>query len=272
MNRDNLEKELRNAGLLQIDLHGNRTAIRGALASSIVQDRKRHPSVFKYLFPVGLTAGFGLGVMFMLSLRPTENVAVADDLGTLWCTYVDTTDHDAVIWPPYSTDRANNFQKSAPGYGDSGYAIRFKGEVGRHEKKGYMGVAAFLGAPCLSGDCDGADIQKFRKIRFKMKGRLSGGELVLLISDSKRREKGSGVFVADEAGPAYEAKITDLISNDWRTVTLDLRDDFSPPSKVAGDALPDIEEVLADARQVKWHVRNGKRAVADVWIDELEFY
>jgi hypothetical protein len=272
MNRDNLEIELKKAGLLPTDLQRSRTAVRGALLDFVARDRKRKPSVLKFLFLVGLTTGFVLGVMFMVALRSSENARIADDLGTVWCTYIDTTDDDAAIWPPHSTDHANNFVKSAPGYGDVGYAIRFKGQVGRHDQNGYMGVAAFLGRPCMGGDCGGVDIHRFKKIRFKMKGRLSGGELVLLISNRKSREKASVFSVNGGSELAYEAKITDLVAEEWRIVTLDLRQDFSRPKKSAGEKLPDIEEVLADARQVKWHVRNGKRAVADVWIDELEFY
>ena len=273
MMRDHLEMELSGASLSEMEMDANRVAVRGALVGMILADKRQNLRRLRYLFPIGVAAGFALGVLFMRAAKPSEQPRVADDLGSIWCTYIDTSDADAVIWPPHSTNKKNNFVKSSPGYGDEGYAVRFKGSVGHRDKQGYMGVAATLGAPCLGTHCAaGVDIQKFSKIRFKMKGHLKGGELVLRISGDGGAPSNAAFDAIDAIADAYEATITDWVGDEWRTVTLDLRKDFAPTARIARHPTPDIEDILADARQLKWHVRNGKRAVADVWIDELEFF
>jgi hypothetical protein len=276
MNENNLEKVLREARLPEIEMRRNRAAVRAVLARMAdkpLPDRRR---LLKPFFAVGVAVGVALGAVFVLLIQDASaNQEVADNLGSTWCTYIDgPRDASDAIWPPSSIGGQNNFVKSAPGYGGKGYAIRFKGEIDAESSMGFMGIGAFLGSQCFNADCGGVTIQKYEKIRFKMKGRISGGELVLQISGREHRQEESDG--AMPCGPSatieYEADITDFVTAGWRTVTLDLRDDFKPPVVTKRAAWPSIEAVLSDARQVNWHVRKGGSASVDVWIDDLEFY
>lgn len=272
MNADRLEERLRAARLSNVEMKRNHAAVKAALARSA--DKKPANGrrfLIKALSAAGPACALGLGIVLVLLSKEAKTQNAADDLGNVWCTYIDGgEDGNAVIWPPSSTQGRNNFVKSAPGYGGKGYAVRFKGKVDRRSRAEFMGVTAFLGPRCAGERCGGVNIQKYKKIRFNMKGKLKGGELVLLICNSENEQKNAGTKA--DCATAYEAKLTDFVFADWRTVTLDLRGDFTRPEKADSKSLPSIEEVLADAGQVKWHVRRGKEALTDVWIDNLEFY
>lgn len=276
MTKEQIEYELQAARPAQIELNASKTAIRNVLRAATVQQsraeqRRRRMQV---IFSMGATVGFVLGIGCVWMLRsstpaPQTVVKVATNLGTVWCTYSDNSDGgSSVVWPPESTDGQNNFVKSSPGYGDKGYAIRFKGKAGANSKKGFMGVSTILGPPCNTEGCSGVDIQKYRKVRFKMKGAVSDGELVLLISNGA----GDAVdTIAIGSRPnAYEAQITQFVSDKWQTVTLDLRNDFQFANTT--DHRQNADEILADAKNLKWHVRDARGADVDVWIDELEFF
>ena len=278
MTNEQIKFELLSAKLPKIELKQNRNSVRKALEaatenSSRQQKRKR---LVRTIFSMGVTLGFvlGIAVVWMLQEPPKPTVVkVATNLGSVWCTYSDNaTGGNSVVWPPESTENQNNFVKSAPGYGDKGYAVRFKGTAGEQSREGFIGVSTRLGPPCPSTHCSGVNIQKFEKIRFKMKGAVSDGELILLISNADTRVSSDNVAVSVvESNEMYEAQITEFVSDEWRTVTLDLRSDFAFKDG-AGQRGQNVEKVLADAKNLKWHVRNAKGADVDVWIDELEFY
>lgn len=278
MSLDKIEHELRHAQLPDVEMKKNREVLRNALktATQSQQKKAKKQRVVRAIFSLGLTVGFSLGIACVWMLqgsRPTHRVAT--NLGTMWCTYSDASSGgDSSVWPPESTEGQNNFVKSAPGYGEKGYAIRFKGKTGEQQQKGFIGVSTLLGPPSTTS---GINIQQFKKIRFKMKGNVSGGELVLLISNMETDE------IAEEKNDssmqkypvAFEAPITGFVTDAWQTVTLDLRSDFNFSShfqKSSKNEALGVEDVLADAKNVKWHVRNGKGATVDVWIDELEFF
>ena len=273
-----IEYEFQAARLTDIDLARNRASIRRALQTATENShrKRKKKQVFRAVFSMGVTLGFvlGIAVVWMLQEPPKPTVVkVATNLGTVWCTYSDNSaGGNSVVWPPESTDGQNNFVKSAPGYGDKGYAVRFKGKAGEHSKEGFIGVSTRLGPPCDSNNCNGVNIQEYKKIRFKMKGAVSDGELVLMISNSDPGiDSNNDVVSVTTSDDFYEAEITDFVSDEWRTVTLDLRSDFEFTNGVA-DGRKKVEDILADAKNLKWHVKNAKGADVDVWIDELEFY
>ncbi|MBN2527120.1 MAG: hypothetical protein JXR76_12055 [Deltaproteobacteria bacterium] len=271
--------ELQAARLGEIELTKNRETLRLALetATETCTRRQKRKRVVRAIFSMGVTLGFVLGIacVWMLQSHPRPAVVqVATNLGRVWCTYSDaSTGGNSVVWPPESTEGQNNFVKSAPGYGDKGYAIRFKGTAGERSKEGFIGVSTLLGPPCPSSGCTGVNIQKFSKIRFKMKGAVSDGELVLLISDATVSDsETSTAATLPQSVDAYEAQITDFVTDDWQTVTLDLRNDFQFAKSNNTNKHRKVEAVLAAAKNIKWHVRNAKGADVDVWIDELEFF
>ncbi|MBN2716674.1 MAG: hypothetical protein JXX14_12540 [Deltaproteobacteria bacterium] len=278
MSQHPVEFDLKAARLTDIRMDKNRTSTRRALQSateySCVQAKKKR--VVRVIFSMGVTFGFVLGIVCVWMLQPAPQptvVKVATNLGSIWCTYSDNaTGGSSVVWPPESTEGQNNFVKSAPGYGDKGYAVRFKGKAGERSREGFIGVSTRLGPPCQFTGCNGVNIQKFNKIRFKMKGAVSSGELVLLISndDAAVNSETEAVSMLASAD-VYEAQITEFVSDEWRTVTLDLRSDFAFVKDDAGGAQK-ADDILADAKNLKWHVRNAKGADVDVWIDELEFF
>jgi hypothetical protein len=274
-----IENDLIAAKVGTIDISKNRESLRNALHHTAVTGKaqKKRQRIVRTIFSMGVTLGFvlGIGCVWMLQSAPEKkpDVKVATNLGTLWCTYSDNYDGGtSVVWPPESTSEHNNFVKSAPGYGNRGYAVRFRGKAGERSQEGFIGVSTVLGPPCPSSVCSGVNIQKYRKVRFKMKGKVSGGELVLLISNAETTSgERTPLRVEPHAGEVYEALLTKFVSSDWQTVTLDLRSDFTMAGNgTHGSAR--VEDVLADARNIKWHVRNAKGANVDVWIDDLEFF
>jgi hypothetical protein len=279
MNEDHLERMLKNARLPNMEMNGNRRALRAVLARAVSasaanEQRTGRRSFLKPFFAVGVIIGSILGAVFVLLIKDADaSRRVADNLGSIWCTYTDNRgDGGAVIWPPSSPSGQNNFVKSAPGYGGKGYAVRFKGKIDGTDSLGFIGVSTFLGPQCFDGRCSGVDIRKYEKIRFKMKGRISGGDLLLLISSRDQEADSDRAATSCESSYDYESKITEFLTDDWHTVTLDLRADFSRASAPATAAVRRIEDVLSDTRQVKWHVRGEGNASVDVWIDNLEFY
>ncbi|MBN2344456.1 MAG: hypothetical protein JXX29_09500 [Deltaproteobacteria bacterium] len=279
MTRREIESELRKSALPEIELSKNNDAVRNALKYTVARTgaHVRKKRIVRTIFSMGVTVGFALGIamVWLLQSEPPQVVTpppqvVATNLGTMWGTYSDNqSGGNSVVWPPESSDGQNNFVKSSPGYGEKGYAVRFKGKAGEQRRPGFIGVSAVLGPPGEVYKSGGVNIRRYEKIRFKMKGQMSGGELVLRISNVEPDNE-SAATVFRKPDIAYEAQITDKMSEDWQTVTLDLRTDFSFASP--NSAKVKVEDLLADARHLKWHVRDAAGATVDVWIDELEFY
>ena len=272
MTEDHLEKTLKQARPTDVRLDGNREAIRALLRRTTERKQRNGHPALRPFFAVGVTVGAVLGAVFVLTVRDADaSREVTSDLGGAWRTYTDNReDGHTVIWPPSSEGGRNNFVKSAPGYGGTGYAVRFKGSIDGGTGPGFIGVSTFLGPQCADETCAGVDLRGYQKIRFKMRGFVQGGPLLLVVSgpDSKT------AAVENEPGSPreYETDITRFVSDTWHTVTLDLRDDFASAAEGAADARSNMDSVLSDTRQVKWHVRGAEKASVDVWIDNLEFY
>ncbi len=271
MTENHIEAMLQQARPADVAIPANREAIRAIVARAADRKiRSRRPAIRPF-FAVGVTVGAVLGAVFVLLIKDADaRPEPADNLGGVWRTYTDNRSNGAVVWPPSSEDGRNNFVKSAPGFGGSGYAVRFKGTVDGGDDSGFIGVSTFLGPQCSNEACAGVDLRKYRRIRFKMRGSVRGGPLLLIIAGDEAGAS-HNVDGAQSLSPEFEVDITDLMTDEWRTVTLDLRDDFSRSVTRLGERVTGIESVLSDAHQVKWHVRGGKRAQADVWIDNLEF-
>jgi hypothetical protein len=298
MSKNSIENMLKNAGLSDIKTEHNNKAIKNILTLAVMQKRPKQKNIIKTVFAVGFSLGFIIGTAGILAIKSSNTAIqqttnsisiaavdihdvnmhtgpdqIADDLGTLWCTCSDTKENGiSDVWPPPSTLVQNNFIKSSPGYGEKGYAIRFKGRAGKKDKTGTIGVSALLGPPCRGPDCTGVNIKSYKKIRFKIKGNLTGGKLVLLIArgDSSVPPQVSAC-ITPSTPIAVEANLTNYVGPKWRTVTLNLRNDFN--MKANGDRTKETnpDNVLANARLVKWYVRDGRGDKVDIWIDELEF-
>ncbi len=273
MFEETIEKMLEDARLATIEMGAHRAFVKSALERAVSRRRREARPLRKAFFAVGVTVGAVLGAVFVLLIKDAEaRFDPADTLASTWYTYTDGRGAESTaVWPPSSSLGQNTFVKSAPGYGGRGYAVRFKGTIFGETRPGFMGVGTLLGPPCLRGVCNGVDIRKYEKIRFDMKGRVRGGTLMLLISGREQTEDG-GALSANGSKGDFEADITKNLGDDWRRVTLDLRDDFAAAPPAKAPSAPSIEAVLSDTRQVKWHVRGENRADVDVWIDNLEFY
>ena len=258
MRGDSIERMLENARLPEIPMDAHRQVLRGLVTREIEKRSRRRRLSFRPIFAVGVSVGTVIGALFVLLIQDAHaRVEAADTLGSTWGTYTDGRADGVAIWPPSSSAGSNAFVKSAPGYGDTGYAVRFTGTIAGEGSPGYLGVGTFLGPQCAFGQCGGVDIRKFDKIRFMMKGHVRGGALVLKMQGGESLGRGGDC----------EADITEFVSTQWRTVTLDLREDFAGACGT-GDA----DGLLSDVRQVKWHVRGEGTAAVDVWIDNLSFY
>ena len=267
MREDSMERMLENARLPEIPTAVHRRALRDLVAREAEKRSRARSPLFGPIFTIGVSVGSVLGALFVLLMQDAHaRVEAADTLGSTWCTYTDGRADGVAIWPPSSSAGNNNFVKSAPGYGGTGYAVRFTGTITGAGSPGYLGVGTFLGPQCVDGQCSGVDIRKFEKIRFMMKGSIRGGALVLKMQGGEGDADGRDVSPRNKVGDC-EADITKFVTDRWRTVTLDLRDDFE-----GACGTENADSLLSDIRQVKWHVRGERAAAVDVWIDNLSFY
>jgi len=269
MSKDNWDAIFKDARLKDVALDQNQKVVRNILLKAVVQERSYKKRVLRVAVLMGGAAFLALVTVGILMPKDTGTRPVANNLGAMWCTCND--DGGSTVWPPVSTANQNNFVKSAPGYGERGYAIRFKGEAGKEDQIGTVGVSALLGPHCKGHTCDGVNIKNYDRLRFKIKGNLFGSELVLSIAKGDRGVPlNVSACIAPDSPGGYEVDLTKYVEPKWNTVTLNLHSDFNAPAGSEENHFT-LDDVLSNARLVKWYVRNGRGTQVDVWIDEFEF-
>ena len=197
-----------------------------------------------------------------------------NELGGIWCTYDDHHQGgNSSVWPPASTNCENLFVKSAPGYGNRGYAIRITGTAGTKLGFDYIGVNTFLSEYSSCPRCNGIDIRKFHGIEFKIKGSVKAGTVSVIIPhEGPVPEKDMFTCKSLTDYEDYESDITNSITDSWKTVRLDFKKDFKQPAWTKAGHVTAMDDVLADANLIKWQYKGGNGQAVDIWIDDLQLY
>jgi len=261
------EKDFKKASLENVTVPKNREFIKNALLNSAEEKKK---SFFSFV-PVKTTiAAFAVVVaaVFMV-VEDNNNPGQTNNLGGVWSTYDDSAaGNNSVVWPQSPKGCENLFEKSAPGFGGKGYAVRVTGTAG--DKAGtVLGVNTYLSEHASCPRCSGINISMYRGVRFKMKGNIAGGALYFILPhESGEPDENKTSCVSLTGNNDYMADISGSVKNEWTDVKLDFYKSFKQPK----GATVKIEKVLENANRIKWEWNGNKGEKMDLWIDEIEFY
>ncbi|MCE5299941.1 MAG: hypothetical protein LLG37_03580 [Spirochaetia bacterium] len=256
----------------KIKLDSHRQVLRAALMEKAAA-QKRSGLIVK-LIPALAAALVMAATGLYMAIDNNNTDGKVNSLGGVWCTYNDNWQGGtSTIWPPASINGENSFVKSAPGFGDKGYAVRITGTTGGKLGRNYAGVNTFLSEHSTCPECFGIDITNFKGVKFRIKGELNGGSLFFAIPhESREVDKNRGICRTLTGYADYEADISASVTPEWKEVRLNFRKDFKQPIWVKDNERVSIEAVLADAGLVKWQYKSAKASKYDIWIDDLELY
>jgi hypothetical protein len=261
------EKDFNKARLENVTIPQNREFLRNALINSAAAKKK---SFFNFV-PVKIgAAAFAvvLAAVFMV-VEDNNNPGQTNNLGGVWSTYDDTEEgNNSVVWPQAPKACENLFEKSAPGFGGKGYAVRVTGTAG-DKAKTTLGVNTYLSEHASCPRCSGINITMFKGIKFKMKGNIAGGALYFILPhESGEPDENKTLCQSLTDNNDYTADISGLVKNEWSDVKLDFYKSFKQPK---GTTVK-IDKVLENANRIKWEWKGNKGEKMDVWIDEIQFY
>jgi hypothetical protein len=188
--------------------------------------------------------------------------------GGWWYTYNDREKggNSHVLPPP------GGFKMSGTGYGDKGFAAHMKGTAGDRLGWDFIGMGVNITDSCGCPDAKPVDMSGFSKIRFRMKGSVSGGRLVLVLTYTENRcKKGADSPESLTEWADYEAPLTSKVEPDWVTVELDLGRDFHQPKWTKRTALVPIGKVLENLKNLNFHYSSPDGDTIDLWVDDVEF-
>jgi hypothetical protein len=272
MENSKLEKLLRDSAIADASLPQNKESLKNVLLNldQLYGGSRRRRW---WGIPVVLLGCLGMAGAFFLVVENNDQPGPTNNLGGIWCTYADSsTGGNSTVWPPASSSCQNYFVKSAPGYGGKGYAVRIKGTTGT-TGGAYLGVSTFLSEKAACPYCIGVDLRRYRGIRYKMKGTIQRGRLLLVLPhESRTPSPDRSSCMTLTGGNDYQADISDRVKGDWADVELVFRKDFSRPSTAPASQKLDIETVLEDENMIKWKWTGGNNQKIDLWIDEVELF
>jgi hypothetical protein len=193
--------------------------------------------------------------------------------GGWWYTYNDNVQGgNSFVVPP-----VNGFRMSGPGYGEQGYgeqgyAVHMKGSAGDKLGWDYVGVGVTLTEESGCPKAVPLDLRSFSKIRFMMKGSVSGGRLTMILTYTENGCKDGSNAAATLIGWAdYEAPLTSKLKPEWTQVQLDLRKDFHQPKWAKKANIVSIEKVLENMKNINFHFSSPDGDSVDLWVDNIEF-
>jgi len=217
-----------------------------------------------------------LGAAYALA-EPGSKVLVIDncDDGNIrtqstgwWYTYTDSADGgNSKVFPPHG-----QFSMGTPGYRGKGKAAHMVGIAGNRLGWDYVGIGFTLSNKCGCPAAQPVDIRDYSYLNFTMKGRLTGGRLVVVLqytenscADSLDHPQ-SLIEWAD-----YEVDITRKITPKWTSVRLEFRKDFHQPTWTKKGMIVPIEAVLQNSKNLNFQFSSPDGDSIDVWIDDIEF-
>ena len=161
----------------------------------------------------------------------------------------------------------------APGEsGDAqGYAAHLTGKSGNKLGWDFFGmgftVMSDSGCPISSA----VDLSQYHTLEFKIRGKVSAGRLSVVIPYTGEKCENL-VPETLTAWADYQAGVTAKVGEEWTTVRLDLRKDFSQPAWTKPSHMVSIEQVLQRAHVIQWHFSSADGDTVDLWIDDIYLY
>ena len=152
-----------------------------------------------------------------------------------------------------------------------GHAARIRGITGKKLSWDFVGMGVTLtkDSGCPTGKP--VDISKYSTLEFKVKGKVSGGNLAVVLPYVKDGCKGmepeSKIGWAD-----YQTFITPQVTENWKTVKLNLRKDFKQPVWAQPHQKANIEDVLKNMHIIHWHFSSPAGDALDLWVDDVVLY
>lgn len=188
--------------------------------------------------------------------------------GGWWYTYNDSINGgNSVVFP-----LPGKFQMSKSGYGNKGYAVRMKGTAGDKLGWDFFGVGVTLASTCSCPDSKPVDLREYANIQFKMKGKFSGGRLIIMLPYTENRcQSGLDRQETLTEWADYETALTGKIKPYWVTISLNLRKDFHQPKWVKQNSIVPIEKVLENCKNLNFQFSSPDGDSVDIWIDEIVF-
>ncbi|HDQ26286.1 MAG TPA: hypothetical protein ENN43_06030 [bacterium] len=274
MEEKEIAEKLESAALKETGLEANMRRLRPVLLAAAAKKGAKS-AVLRYITAFAAIAAASLVTFHVVD--DMNDGSRFNKKGGMWSTFSDAAiGGDSVVWPPESFDSESPFVMSAPGYGETGWAVRITGTSG--EKMGfnynYLGVLVRFTGESACPACAGTDISRYRGVRFKIKGSLPGGELVFILPYESEQCDTAIMSCESMTGYAdYQADITGYVTPVWTTVALDFEKDLKQPFWVKKEHRFPVKEVLKSAHLFKWQYKNGaKGRVVDIWIDDVELY
>jgi hypothetical protein len=272
MEEKDLIKKLESARLPEFRAEAAKAEVKKALF--FAAPRKQQPAYLKLV-----TAMAGMFAIAVATYYVIDNMDEGNKFnrnGGVWSTYCDVQEGgNSEIWPPAGSASANDFEMSEPGYGETGYAVKITGKSG--QKLGlnynYLGLVNRFSDESSCPTCKGTNIKKFKGIMFKVKGRITSGNLIFVLPHESNECVMDRLTCKSLTGYAdYEKDITADVGAKWNTIAIDFRKDLSQPYWTAAAAKTEINKVLENVHLFKWQYKNGNGEEIELWIDEVQLY
>jgi hypothetical protein len=273
MEQEKLEKMLRDSALSGYELPKSKEDLKSVLINL------NHPyrygiSTTKLWRAAGILSGcLFVAAAFFIVIEDNEQPGPSNNLGGIWSTYTDSAKGgSSTVWPPASISCRNLFEKSSPGYGDKGYAVRITGKAGDVDGA-FLGVNTFLSERSACPRCIGIDLRKYRGIRFMMKGVCGKGRLLFILphqSQTATPDQSSCMTLTGDHD--YQADITGHVKKEWIDVKLAFGKDFTQPANTPDSQQVAIETVLEDENLLQWRWYGEQNQTIDLWIDNVELF
>ncbi len=272
MDEKEIIRMLEEARLPEFKVSAAREQAKKALFSA-AKKRSKSPS---WKLVTALAGMFALAVTTYYMIDTMDEGNKFNRNGGVWSTYSDSQEGgNSVIWPPPSNRYENQFEMSAPGYGETGYAVRITGSSGIKlgQNYNYIGLVNRFSANSSCPKCQGSDISRHKGIMFKIKGRITSGQLFFILPYESSECVPDRITCKSLTGYAdYEKEITFDVTDRWNTVTIDFRKDLKQPFWTPRDSIVEIENVLKSVHLFKWQYKNGGGETIEFWIDDVQLY
>jgi hypothetical protein len=275
MDEKDIIKKLESARLKELPMAAAKAHVKNALLSGAVL-KQRQPVFSSFRYAALLAAVFAASVATYYVIDNMEEGRQFNKNGGVWSTYSDAQEGgNSVIWPAPSSASQNEFVMSAPGFGDTGYAVRVTGRTGNKFdlNYNYLGLVNRFSNDTSCPKCDGVNIKKYKGIMFRVKGKVPSGNILFVLPHESQECVPDRLTCKSLTGYAdYEKDITNEITDKWTTVMIDFRKDLMQPYWTpAGSAVP-VEKVLESVHLFKWQYKNGSGDLMELWIDDVQLY
>ncbi len=272
--RNEIEDLLRESALTGYELPRGREALRGVLAAIGRAPMRNTTAIVIWRVVAALSGSFFVAAAFVLMIIDrNDRPGPTNSLGGVWSTFTDSAQGGtSAVWPPVSDGCTNRFEKSSPGYGDRGYAVRITGETG-DGRNAHLGINTYLSERAICPRCMGIDLRSYRGIRFRIKGWHGKGKLRFVLphqSMSPAPDRRSCMSLT--GGHDYSADITENVTREWAPAKLEFRKHLSQPVETPDSLRVSIETVLENVNLLQWRWEGEPHQSIDLWIDDVELF